>query len=150
MSTVKYFASEVSEEERYSKRLNVLHCQRQVRDDLRNLRHDLYCVAALATLVLFYGGNWFLKSMRAGDLVSFSCTSKVCHPRSAIGTFTVASLVHWARRISFELINRTQLSKGWDSRAKQGRFRGNIEFRDVTFRYPTRKNNVMLKSFDLR
>ena len=40
MSTVKYFASEVSRK-RYSKRLNV-YCQRQVRDDLRNLRHDLY------------------------------------------------------------------------------------------------------------
>ena len=60
MSTVKYFASEVSEEERYSKKLEMFYTVNARSATIYAIYAMIYtALPALATaLVLFYGGNW--------------------------------------------------------------------------------------------
>ena len=91
--------------------------------------------------------------MRAGDLVSFMLYQQsLSSAFNTIGSIYsgLAGALGAADKV-FELINRTPvITKAGVHEPNKAVFRGNIEFRDITFRYPTRKNNVVLKNFNLK
>jgi ATP-binding cassette subfamily B (MDR/TAP) protein 9 len=168
MSTVKYFASEVSEMERYSSKLQTFYIvnQRQA------LIYGIYaiCYTALPTLVsalvLFYGGRLVIQgSITAGDLVSFMLYQQsLSSAFSTIGAIYsgLAGALGSADKV-FELINRDPRI-GTDTNPMHGehdgapvlaydqvqeQFRGKIEFRNIVFRYPSRVKSVVLNGLNL-
>jgi ATP-binding cassette, subfamily B (MDR/TAP), member 9 len=156
MSTVKYFASELSEEERYTKKLELFYTVNARSATIYAVYAMVYtALPALATaLVLFYGGKLVLeKKMRPGDLVSFMLYQQsLSSAFNTIGSIYsgLAGALGAADKV-FELINRkSTISSAGNYEPNKTVFRGNIEFRNVSFRYPTRKENIVLRNFNLK
>jgi len=155
MATVKYFASEVSEIEQYMKKMQIFY----IVNKRSALIYSVYamCFTALPTLVsalvLFYGGRLvFQDKFTAGALVSFMLYQQSLSASfSTIGNIYsgLAGALGSADKV-FELINRKPRGKpiGTYSPNPQD-FRGTIEFSNVYFRYPSRKESLVLNGFNL-
>ena len=155
MATVKYFASEVSEIEQYMTKMQTFY----IVNKRSALIYSAYamCFTALPTLVsalvLFYGGRLvFQDKFTAGALVSFMLYQQSLSASfSTIGNIYsgLAGALGSADKV-FELINRKPRGKPIGTYSPTlPDFCGKIEFSNVFFRYPSRKESLVLNGFNL-
>jgi len=154
MHTVRCFASEASELERYKHKMAIFY-ELSVR---QAVVYSVYAVIftllpCLSTaLVLYYGGTLVLNGeLKSGDLVSFMLYQQSLSDaiNSIGGIFSgIAGALGAADKV-FELIDREpkEVPKGDD---KPDEFRGQIEFKNIVFRYPARPDSVVLEDFNLK
>mmetsp|Transcript_583 Transcript_583/g.839 ORF Transcript_583/g.839 Transcript_583/m.839 type:complete len:847 (+) Transcript_583:151-2691(+) len=154
MHNVRAFASEVSEHNRYVRKLGYYY----ILQARTAAMYAVYCVINtllpnLATgLVLFYGAKLAADGLlKPGDLVSFMLYQQSLSAAiNSIGdVFSGIAAAFGAADKVFELIARTpkETTKG---NKKPEEFDGTIEFRDVSFRYPARPDSIVLNGVSFK
>ncbi|XP_071504086.1 ABC-type oligopeptide transporter ABCB9-like [Diadema antillarum] len=150
MKTVRSFANEAGEEKEYRRRLGVTY-------RLRKKEAVAYggfvflqstCDLLMFVVTLFYGGHLVMNSLMSGGmLVSFilyqlelgECLEDIGEVYTSLMSATGASLK------VFKLIDRKPAFKN-EGKLKPAEFKGHLEFRNVTFYYPTRPDIPVLKN----
>eukprot|EP00057_Strongylocentrotus_purpuratus_P009686 XP_011664160.1 PREDICTED: ATP-binding cassette sub-family B member 9 [Strongylocentrotus purpuratus] len=149
LKTVRSFANEEGERKTYWNKLRITYLLRKkeaVAYGFFSVINSM-CELMVFELMLFYGGHLVLKGMlNGGMLVSFIlyqfelgvCLEKIADVSTALIRAAGAS------RKVFQLIDRkpTIMNEG---RVAPRQFEGQLEFKNVTFAYPTRPSIPVLK-----
>ncbi|XP_057314184.1 ABC-type oligopeptide transporter ABCB9-like [Hydractinia symbiolongicarpus] len=151
--TVKTFAAEKDEIERYITRLNVTYNLRQKvsilvfgyrwSTELANL--------AMTLLILYYGGHLVIKNdLTGGHLVSFILySSELRVAVEAIGkVYTSLMETVGASKMAIVYIERKPIVENKGRLAPPCGFEGEVQFKNVTFAYPSRRQTPVLTNLN--
>ncbi|XP_077995651.1 ABC-type oligopeptide transporter ABCB9-like [Glandiceps talaboti] len=154
MKTVRSFANEANENKRYSDKLNETY---KVRIK-QAFAYGGYMVSsemlelALSVLVLYYGGHLVMTDrMSAGKLISFILYNlELGDSLEAIATvYTGLMQASGAAEKVFELMDREPKINN-NGTLLPGDIHGQLEFKNVTFSYPTRPETNVLKDVSFK
>ncbi|XP_035689925.1 ATP-binding cassette sub-family B member 9-like isoform X1 [Branchiostoma floridae] len=155
MRTVRSFANEDMECERYSNRLKdtyKLYIKKALLEGSLNTIEHLFGLA-LFVLTLYYGGHLVMtRKMTGGTLVSFFLylnRLKTSLEKLVVEVYAQLMLAAGASKKLVEYIDLDPGTKH-DNVLAPARLEGNIEFRDVSFAYPSRKNVQVLKDLSFK
>ena len=151
--TVRSFAAEASETERYSSKIEESFRIAKLRAGLSGLFVGVASIGGYVAVavVLWYGGRVVLRGeMSVGDLTSFVIyTMTVAFSLGALGGLWADFMraVGAGDRV-FSLLDRVAAIDN-DGGQRLDVLRGRVELRDVHFRYPGRPDVPVLKGIDL-
>eukprot|EP00930_Biecheleria_cincta_P058788 TRINITY_DN4458_c0_g1_i1.p1 TRINITY_DN4458_c0_g1~~TRINITY_DN4458_c0_g1_i1.p1 ORF type:complete len:840 (+),score=135.71 TRINITY_DN4458_c0_g1_i1:61-2580(+) len=155
MSTIRSFAAEDLENQRYSVTLGVFLrlVHRKAAFYLLYLSSAMMLPQAVTALVLFYGGKLALEGqLHSSSLVSFVLYLQTLNSNfSTIGDFytNMVTALGAAARV-FQLIEREpEVPSDGEAGAVPTKVQGALRLRDVHFSYPARPNVQILKGLDL-
>lgn len=151
MRTVRSFANEPVETARYADKLVVTH-KLKVKEAFAYAGYvwsnELFELM-LVTATLYYGGHLVVNNlMSGGDLVSFILYQIELGSalESISDVYTGLMQAIGASQKVFEFIDRKPLVKPEGGSVHPNTLEGRIEFRNVSFAYPTRPDSLVLKN----
>ncbi|CAH2089794.1 unnamed protein product [Euphydryas editha] len=156
MRTVRAFAGEENEAKYFAEECDVaasLSMELGLGVGLFQAGTNLF-LNGMVLATMFLGGHLMSTGqMSAGDVMAFLVNAQTVQRSVAQLSLLFGSVVKGlsAGGRVFEYINKEpQMDTSGTKTIKYHEFRGDIEFKDVTFAYPTRPEAVVLKNFNLK